>query len=138
MPQARPSTYSVRHRGGDLIAPSAISMSLEGGRILGRNAEVRDARRRSVDEKLTPVVKQKAAVITDRYNELTLEFKGDYAVTFRAYDDGVAYRFATSFPGQITVVSEQAEFAFPKTTASISRRRRAFIRTRSAFTNMSP
>jgi alpha-glucosidase len=106
--------YSVRHKGGDLIAPSAISMSLEGGRVLGRDAEVRDARRRSVDEKLSPVVKQKAAVIADRYNELTLEFKDDYAVTFRAYDDGAAYRFSTSFPSQITVVSEQAEFAFTK------------------------
>jgi len=27
-------TYAIRHRGGELIAPSAVSMSLEDGRIL--------------------------------------------------------------------------------------------------------
>jgi len=107
-------TYSIRHKGMELISPSTVSMTLDGGRILGRDAEVRDARRRSADEKLIPVVKQKAAVIPDRYNELTLEFQGDYSVAFRAYDDGAAYRFATSFPGQITVISEQAEFTFTK------------------------
>ncbi len=87
-------------------------MALDAGRILGRNAKVRKVSRRSVNDMLLPVVTQKAAKVPDVFNELTLEFAGSYALIFRAYDDGVAYRFATSFPGEITVVSEQAEFVF--------------------------
>ena len=105
-------TYSIKYEGRMIVVPSAVSMTLEGGVVLGKDAQVRDEKRRSANEVLHPVVKQKSADIVDRYNELTLSFKGDYALIFRAYDDGVAYRFSTQFAEPITVVSEQAEFAF--------------------------
>jgi len=105
-------TYSIKYEGRLLVVPSAVSMTLEGGVVLGKDAQVRDEKRRSANEVLHPVVKQKSAEIVDRYNELTLSFKGDYALIFRVYEDGVAYRFSTQFAGPITVVSEQAEFAF--------------------------
>ena len=105
-------TYAVTFQGQPIVLPSAVSMTLDAGRVLGRAAKVRKDTRRSVNDLLLPVVTQKAAKVPDVFNELTLEFAGNYALIFRAYDDGVAYRFATSFPGEITVVSEQAEFAF--------------------------
>jgi len=107
-------TYAVTFRGQPIVLPSAVSMALYAGRVLGREAKVRKDTRRSVNDMLLPVVTQKAAKVPDVFNELTLEFAGSYALIFRAYDDGVAYRFATSFPGEITVVSEQAEFAFAR------------------------
>ena len=106
--------YAVNYDGRPLLAPSTISMTLDGGRVVGRGTRVREAKTRSVNEILKPVVKQKAAEIPDRFNELTVSFVGDYALIVRAYDDGVAYRFATSFKDPVTVVSEQAEFAFPQ------------------------
>lgn len=106
-------TYSVRRRGSELISPSAISMTIDGARVLGALPRIQDVRRRSVRETLTPVVRQKAAALADVFNEMVLIFAGDYSLTFRAYDDGVAYRFSTSFPDRITVASERAEFAFP-------------------------
>ena len=105
-------TYAVAWRGLPIIVPSTISLVVEGKGILGKNAKVRDEKRRTADDVLKPVVRQKAAEIRDRYNELTLTFAGNYALIFRAYDDGVAYRFSTSFDKPITIVSEQAEFAF--------------------------
>jgi alpha-glucosidase len=105
-------TYAVAYKGKAIVVPSAISITLDGGIVLGHDAKVRDEKRRSVNEILRPIVKQKSAEIADHFNELTLSFKGDYALIFRAYDDGVAYRFAASFAKPITVVSEQAEFAF--------------------------
>ncbi len=114
-------------------------MALDAGRVLGRDAKVRKDTRRGVNDMLLPVVTQKAAKVPDVFNELTLDFAGNYALIFRAYDDGVAYRFATSFPGEITVVSEQAEFAFADaTTSSISPRKRASSPTRSGPSNISP
>ena len=46
------------------------------------------------------------------YNELTLQFKG-FNVEFRAYDDGIAYRFINKGKKPFKVVKELADFNFP-------------------------
>ena len=104
--------YTVTHRGQVIIGPSPISMTLDGGRVLGRDARVTGSRTRSVSDSIRPVAPVKNAVVRDRYGELRLDFRGGYALEARAYDDGVAYRWVTSFPDSITVVSEQAAFRF--------------------------
>ena len=52
--------------------------------------------------------------IKDHYNALRIEFSSRYAVEFRAYDEGVAYRFVTNFKNDFILESEIAEFAFAK------------------------
>ena len=37
----------------------------------------------------------RANELRDYYNELTLRFKKDWNVEFRAYNDGIAYRFVS-------------------------------------------
>ena len=64
--------------------------------------------RRTVNETIRPVVPEKRAVIPDRYNELRLSFGPKLAATFRAYDDGVAYRFETAIDGEVIVRNESA------------------------------
>ena len=44
---------------------------------------------------------------------LTIYFKSGFSVEFRAYNDGVAYRFETFFKDDITVKNEISELAFP-------------------------
>jgi len=107
--------YAVFDQDRALVAPSTISMTVEadGPRVLGLAPRLKSEKRRSVAEKLVPVLRQKTAAIDDRFNEMTLRFDGGYALIVRAYDDGVAYRFGTEFAQPVTVVSEQAEFAFP-------------------------
>jgi alpha-glucosidase len=113
-------TWSVRHRGRALLAPSAIGLTLggpggAGGRLLGRGVRgaVR-ARTRVADTTLRPVVPYKNARVRDRYAELRLDVaggrRGGYALEVRAYDDGVAYRWVTAFPDSVTVVDETARF----------------------------
>jgi alpha-glucosidase len=43
---------------------------------------------------------------------LTLTFKGDYAIEFRAYDEAAAYRFISTRKGAYTVKNEISEYAF--------------------------
>jgi alpha-glucosidase len=74
---------------------------------LGLAPVVRTATPRSVDGMIAPAVRQKAAAIRERYNELRLEMEGGYAVTFRAYDEGVAYRWETSLPAESVMVFDE-------------------------------
>src|SRR5262249_11443791 len=66
------------------------------------------------DETVKPVVRQKFAEVRDRYNELRIMFQDHYAVVFRAYDEGVGYRFETSFAQkEVKIYAEEASFNFP-------------------------
>jgi alpha-glucosidase len=65
------------------------------------------------DGTLQPVVRQKAASFRDHYNELRLDLEGDYSVVFRAYDEGVAYRWETRLPAaEVRVYAEEVALNF--------------------------
>ncbi len=104
--------YSVSRDEQTLIAPSRISMNLSDGTVFGRNDKVRKTVRTSFDETF-PTVAYKKAEVRDNYNQILLNFK-EFSLIFRAYDDGVAYRFVSNLDKKKTyeVISEQAEFNF--------------------------
>ena len=103
--------YSVSADGYQVLAPSAISMTLEDGTVWGGNAQLVKAIRKSYDQTFdTPVYKK--ASVRNRYNELTLRYKA-FDLVFRAYNEGVAYRFISRNEKRINVKAEQAEFTFP-------------------------
>jgi alpha-glucosidase len=108
----RALTYEVTHGGHPVVPPSPIGLVLADGRTLGAPAVVARSVVRSVDETLRPVLRVKRAEVRDRFNERRIDFQGGYALIVRAYDDGVAWRFATSLPAEITVRNEEATFRF--------------------------
>lgn len=104
-------SYSVKHINTTVLAESPIAMTLADGTVLGEYPLVTTAQNHNADE----VVKApfyKRSEIRDHYNELILTFKGNYQVIFRAYNEGVAYRFVTDFPQQLIIASETADFNF--------------------------
>jgi alpha-glucosidase len=104
--------YDVLWRGKPLLSGATLALDVDHVR-LGVAPQLVKATRRSVDGRVEPPVRQKAAVLPDQYNELRLDCAGGYAVTFRAYDQGVAYRFETALPRtQVKVFGEEAGFAF--------------------------
>ena len=105
-------TYSVSLSGKEIISPSAISITLDNGTVLGKNAKVRRTKTTEVNHEIVPIVNRKHAKIEDHYNLLTISFK-DYTLEFRAYNDGVAYRWGVEKKGPFKVISEEATFAFP-------------------------
>lgn len=104
-------TYSVSHGSTSVLAPSAIAMRLGNGKVLGENPKVISTKTNSVDEVIVSSFYKKNEIV-DNYNELSITFQGRYKVIFRAYNDGVAYRFVTYFPGTIIVENEIADFNF--------------------------
>ena len=85
--------WTLSYDGQQLVAPSAISMTLEDGTVYGGAAKVSRESRRSVERTIYAQIYKKTQV-QDKYNELTLKFK-NYSLVFRAFDDGFAYRFVS-------------------------------------------
>ena len=104
-------SYEVLYKDKMLIETSPIYMTFNNGKVIGKEMKVKKVVKSSGDRILTPVVRQKSETLTDKYNEITLSASG-YDVIFRAYDEGVAYRFETYFKDSVTVLSEQSTFAF--------------------------
>ena len=104
--------YSVWHDSRMLIAPSPLSMSVRGYGVLGDNPTLLKVEHRSVDEILHPAVRVKSSEIRNHFNEITLRFEGPFLIDFRAFDDGVAYRFRTGYEGPIQVMSEEVQLNF--------------------------
>ncbi|MEO6328567.1 MAG: glycoside hydrolase family 97 protein [Ginsengibacter sp.] len=103
--------WSAKHEENVIIAPSAISLTLSGGEILGDNPKIISAKTATVNTVIsTPIYKKKS--VTDNYKQLTLQCKGDYGIIARAYNDGVAYRFFTNKKEEITIKEEEANFNF--------------------------
>ena len=110
--------YTIVHESDTIIAPSPISMQLNNQEAFGLHPRLKKAVRNSINQTIqTPVYKR--AVIEDKYNELTLQFKGDYSVIFRSYNDGVAYRFSSTRKKDFLVINEEAVFNFNKNYTAI-------------------
>jgi alpha-glucosidase len=129
-------TWSVSLRGRQLLRSSRLAMVLDGGRVLGDRPVVSGTSTQPADRVLKPVVRVKRAEIRDRYNERRVDFAGGYALLVRAYDDGVAYRWLTTLPGDITVLNEDVTLAFaedhvvffPEETSFLSHQERQYTR----------
>lgn len=104
--------YSVSHDNDLMLAKSPLSMTLEDGNIFGVKSKLTGSSTKSVNEKITANV-YKRKTIVDNYNELTLKFGDGFNVLFRAYNDGIAYRFVSTLKKPFKVLSEQAVFNFP-------------------------
>ena len=105
--------FMVKFAGQTIISPSTISMELK-SQVLGQSPVVQKVISNKINENITPVVKVKEAQIANNCNELRLQMVENYSLSFRAYNEGVAYRFETDLPGEITVVKEQGSYSFPE------------------------
>ncbi len=105
--------YDVLLGGRAILQDCSLSLDVD-HKKLGVPAKVLKHKESSHDEVLEPVVRQKFAKIRDNYKELHLDMEGGYAVTFRAYNEGVGYRLETSLPqAEVKVYGEEMNLNFP-------------------------
>lgn len=103
--------YSVAYEGKQLLAPSTISMQLADGTILGKEPRGTRVQENKYQGHIN-AVNYRTKGFETAYKELKLRFKGDYGVLFRAYDEGVAYRFFTTFKNDLEILNEQMDLSF--------------------------
>jgi alpha-glucosidase len=105
--------YDIVLKGRAVLENCTLSLDVE-HKKLGAQPTVIAAKERTSDQVVEPVVRQKFAKIRDHYNELRLDMEGGYAVVFRAYNEGAAYRFETSTPEEHRkIYGEESTFNFP-------------------------
>lgn len=103
--------WSVEHDGQQVLGPSALSMTLTDGRVLGPGSKARSGKITEIRNRIHPLLYRKS-VIKDEYNCLTVKFRRRFSIELRAYDSGVAYRFVTGFRKGFKVEHEAVNFKF--------------------------
>ena len=129
-------TYDVLLNGSLLLQNSTLSININHVK-LGAQPRVRATKQRSENKEIISAVPQKSARIREHYNELRLEMEGDYAIVFRAFNEGVAYRFETSLAvNEAKVYGEDVRLNFagdynvyyPKEDSFFSHNEREFLK----------
>ncbi len=105
-------SWRVSHDGKEVLSKSPISMTLTDGTVWGQGARVSGSYKTSVNNTINAPFSQ-SSTMPDSYNGITLKMKGDWSLEFRAYDDGVAYRFVSNRKKPFEITAEQVEFNFP-------------------------
>lgn len=112
-------TYDITCNGQQVLAPSPISATLDNGKVWGDKARLSKVTEKKNDTQIDAPF-YRSSCVRDYYNELTLRFKGDYSVVFRAYNDGVAYRFVNHAKKPFCILNEEVDYRFPAdVTASV-------------------
>lgn len=109
---AKTLSYSVSLNGKQVLDSSDISMTLADGTVWGVNPKLAKVTKKAVDTTV-PSPFYRAEKLTEKYNAATFDFKGGWAVEFRAYDDGIAYRFVSKLKKPVTIADESVTFNFP-------------------------
>lgn len=104
-------SWSVEIDKMQVLNQSAIALELK-NESLGRNPRLLKSKFTETNETSEAIVPYKFRNIIDHCNELLLKFKGGYAIRFRVYDNGAAYRIELNKKGEILVKNEVCEFKF--------------------------
>ncbi len=101
--------YQVFMDQKELVAPSAIALILTGDK---GSPKVTKAESSAHDAMLHPVVWQKSKDVADVYKALRLNFNNGLTLEWKAFDNGVAWRWLSRKKGTYRVQTEVANLSF--------------------------
>lgn len=128
-------TYSLELDAKTVFNHSLASISINPSENDKAKQSIVGIKRNSVNRILTPHVQQKSKKVVEHYNEIILAFNNQQSITFRVFNEGMAYRFSTSLVGDISVESEIAKFnfidshqvLFPEESSFVSHNERLYL-----------
>ena len=101
-------TYLMRHEGNVIVDESVVALTLADGTVIGASPRITSAKKNHIVEDITaPLYRQKE--FTSKANEIVLKMKNGFSLRFRAYDEGVAYRFETSRKEETVITADRPE-----------------------------
>ncbi|MCM1505415.1 MAG: glycoside hydrolase family 97 N-terminal domain-containing protein, partial [Muribaculum sp.] len=91
-------SFSVAMDGNTLLNPSPLSLGIRGNKAASRIKEVEE--RKNLSEHIrSPFYRQKEFDVN--YNSMVVTLDNGVAIEWRAFDDGLAYRYVTSMKDSI-------------------------------------
>ncbi|MCB9208909.1 MAG: glycoside hydrolase family 97 protein [Ignavibacteriales bacterium] len=84
----------------------------------GVNSKVINIERSSINRVIFPPIKEKYSIIHEQFNELKLNLNSNSTFIFRAYNEGVAYRFATNIKDSLTIMKENLNIELNETDSA--------------------
>lgn len=119
--------FDIRLQDQVVVTPTRIDLVLDNNVLVASKAKVIEEKRYTVSNTLTPVVAHKSSKIKEHYNALRLKFNNGFGLEFRAYNDGVAYRFFGTNDQEIIVNNEIMELSFAKGSTTLFPEEDSFI-----------
>jgi alpha-glucosidase len=105
--------YTIHGNNKELLTNNRLALNVN-GTMLGKNPQLHSAKKTKGNELIKPSISLKFSTVKNEYTNLLLTFKEDYAVEFRAFNEGVAYRFVLNKKGDIAVMNEEFSINFPE------------------------
>lgn len=103
-------SFNVRNKNTVIVDVQNLSLSLDAVKM-GNNPKVKSVKQTSYKGTIHVDVPTKFKSIADVYNQLELQLAGGVSLIFRAYDNGVAYRFVTNLAKAEVLVDDES-FSF--------------------------
>jgi alpha-glucosidase len=102
-------SYQVFLDNKEIVSPSAIALNVSGNKSTWKVSNVKIF---STNQTLYPVVWQKNKEVADVHKALQLNFKNGLSLEWKAFNNGVAWRWISKRKGAYQVENEVAEFNF--------------------------
>lgn len=96
----------IKSKGETVLSLTDLSMDILGKVPSSAGYTVKKVIRNSVNETIKPVIREKSAMVQNHYNELIIDFKSGQSLTFRLFDEGLAYRISTNQKDSLIILKE--------------------------------
>tara|TARA_X000000950_G_scaffold35695_2_gene38165 strand:- start:864 stop:2870 length:2007 start_codon:yes stop_codon:yes gene_type:complete len=97
-----------------IIKNTALGLKLGDGRVFGLSPKLKSSKVADINEITEITIPNKDKVVKNTFSQMTLNFRQNYQVIFRAYDDGIAYRFVDRDTRSKNVISEKMNLSLPE------------------------
>ena len=108
--------YSIYQSNQELLTDCVLGLSVDNMQ-LGTNPKLVSQKISKISGEVRPIVPLKFSTVDNTYNLLALKFKDNYSIEFRAYDEGIAYRFVTNLrgdkQGKVKIMNEDVNINLP-------------------------
>jgi len=105
-------TWSAVYQNKTVLENCSVAMTINKDNVLGIDPVPVRQKTQTISREIDVIVPTKKSVLTDLCSELTIAFRGNYAITFRVYNQGMAYRFETGIKGDVEITAEELEINF--------------------------
>ena len=118
--------FQIHYLNNKIVSASRISLEFADNIELGVDSKIKNVSTRQVDQIIKPVIREKFNAIKEEFNEIRLDFDDNFAIEFRAYNEGVAYRFITNIKDDITIKMENIRLNFTEKDSIYFQRSQGF------------